>query len=673
MAFQTAAGQQPTEVPALHEIDLLLEQVALLARSDRTQSEFHAELLSRALRALAAPGGAIWVVAPGAGFAAAAQSNLQGPGATARLDEHPGHQALLKQVAQEGRSRVVPPGAAGPGADSHNPTAFTLLLAPVVADHANGAAAILEVMQHSGASPAAEQGGLELLEALCGLAAEYHRRERLRALEQALARQELFARFTESIHQTLDPNAMAFAVANEGRLYIGCDRLSVLLRHGRGYRVAAVSGIDVVDRRATVAALMPPLAKAVAATRQPFWSAGPGVTLAPQIARPLQEFLDASGSREVGVLPLCDPAADSRNAFAGSPPGVLLVESFSAPADVEALHARASAAARQARRAVECCAAHCGLPFYRLVRGLALARDRLGLRRSPRILMALAAAGGVAAVLFSARAEFTVPARGTLEPALRREVFAPADGVVREVRFDHLERCAVGDVLLVLERPLLEFEWTRVGGELQTARQRLASLEASRLQGNPQTQSERDRMSALTAEEEETRALVNGLLRQQALLRQQREELEVRSPIGGVITTFDVRSRLATRPVARGQALVQVADTAGPWQLEVDVADADAGELLRAQRALGEALDVTFVLATQPEQTYRGTIERVALATRVERGQAFVRVVVAIDAAQVPNPRPGATVLARIACGRRAVGAVWFHGLWQAVQKHLLF
>jgi hypothetical protein len=56
-----------------------------------------------------------------------------------------------------------------------------------------------------------------------------------------------------------------------------------------------------------------------------------------------------------------------------------------------------------------------------------------------------------------------------------------------------------------------------------------------------------------------------------------------------------------------------------------------------------------------------------------EQNQATVLVTVRVDPSRLPVLRPGATVVAKIDCGRRALGFVWFHDLIEFVQTRLLF
>ncbi len=60
---------------------------------------------------------------------------------------------------------------------------------------------------------------------------------------------------------------------------------------------------------------------------------------------------------------------------------------------------------------------------------------------------------------------------------------------------------------------------------------------------------------------------------------------------------------------------MQIADLQGPWVLELHVPDRHAGHVLAAQREAGNDLNVEFILATDPETTFAGRIERVAETT----------------------------------------------------------
>ncbi len=73
-------------------------------------------------------------------------------------------------------------------------------------------------------------------------------------------------------------------------------------------------------------------------------------------------------------------------------------------------------------------------------------------------------------------------------------------------------------------------------------------------------------------------------------INEQIEEMKVRSPRDGIITSWEVRKNLLGRPVEIGQELIAVASTEGEWVLEVEVPDDDMGPVLDAQSKLEEEI-----------------------------------------------------------------------------------
>jgi len=115
-----------------------------------------------------------------------------------------------------------------------------------------------------------------------------------------------------------------------------------------------------------------------------------------------------------------------------------------------------------------------------------------------------------------------------------------------------------------------------------------------------------------------------------------------------------------------------VADTQGPWVLEVNVPDKHIGYVQQAKKDTGEDLEVTFVLATDPGTSYRGIVEKVAMiAEPDEVGNLSVLVTIAFDRETVSGLHPGAGATARIHCGRRCLGYVWLHDLIETVRAKL--
>ena len=190
---------------------------------------------------------------------------------------------------------------------------------------------------------------------------------------------------------------------------------------------------------------------------------------------------------------------------------------------------------------------------------------------------------------------------------------------------------------------------------------------------NPNWESQLEKLSA---EEKELEVSIASLEAQLKVLRLQQSDLILTSPIDGQILTWEAARILESRPVRRGDLLVEVADVAGPWVLEIRVPDQDVGYVNDARRKLKPDLDVSFILATDPKTTRYGTVRDVASDTRSygESGPT-VLVTVEIDRSDIPETqlRPGATVIPHIHTGQRPIGFVWFRELIHTVQTKLLF
>jgi hypothetical protein len=144
--------------------------------------------------------------------------------------------------------------------------------------------------------------------------------------------------------------------------------------------------------------------------------------------------------------------------------------------------------------------------------------------------------------------------------------------------------------------------------------------------------------------------------------------------MAGEVLTWNPQSLLEARPIARGQILLTIGDLAGPWHLELRVPDRRVAHVLAAQRQAGGALPVSFLLASDPARTHHGQLARLGLRTEIdEREGAFVHATVDFEPLEIPQPVPGAGVTAKIHCGRRALGYVWFHDLLDAIRRWLFF
>ncbi len=164
-------------------------------------------------------------------------------------------------------------------------------------------------------------------------------------------------------------------------------------------------------------------------------------------------------------------------------------------------------------------------------------------------------------------------------------------------------------------------------------------------------------------------------LEQLKYIQQDKEQLIVRSPIDGQVTTWQVDDLLIHRPVEKGQILMEVVEPRSDWQLELFMPEDRMGYLNEARREIGEDLPVSYITATDPGATHEGTVKEVGRTAEIrgEEGNT-VLIRVAINKQDLgTEPRPGATVTGKVYVGRASLGYVWFHDLISFVQRKIIF
>lgn len=496
------------------------------------------------------------------------------------------------------------------------------------------------------------------------------------------------------LHASLDLQRVAVAVANEGRRFVGCDRLSVLVLDGTACRLLAMSGVEAPDVRSNVVRRMEQTADLVLPQKLPVWrreSSGDAWTprssvhdedgtpseTSPsrsEVGEALAGMQSETGAVVVCAMPVddCDshynpPRSDSLAKTTVEPIGVLICEWFSPTSLSDGASAAVETLQRVSGLALRNACEHDRIPLRSTLNRL---RSLATAMRRPRIWITAAVIVAMVTALAVIPIELTVTARGKLQPVERRDIFASNDGVVTELRVHHGQAVTADDVLLTLRNSDLDFEESRIAGELQTAQKRLATVQAARVELQQQAAPSRERANQLSGEEEELKELLVSLDQQRQLVIRRQADLQVKSPLTGQIITWDVEQLLAARPVQRGQVLLTVANPEGFWELRLHVSEYDIGHVLAARRNGRGDLPITFVLAAQPETVYDGRVADVSLATDApEQFGVGVPVVAKLDRSPTLSLHPGSAVVANIRCGQRAAGYVLFHRVFEAVRR----
>lgn len=654
------------------QIRSLVAEIADLSRSDVAPAEFYGEFLNRVVQALAAIGGAVWAPGESGGLELAYQINLQKTGLIENQAHQVQHGRLLHQVVKSGEGMLAAPHSGSGGAEqAANPTEFLLVMAPLkIEQKVHG---IVEVFQRPGGRPETQRGYLKFLLQMGDLAGDYLKSRQLR---QYTDREQLWGQlenFTRAAHTSLDPRDAAYTIANEGRRLIECDRVSVALKRGRHCRVEAISGQDTFDKRSNTVTLLGRLATAVVRTGDPLWYTGDTEDFAPQVEEAVQAYVDDSHSKTVIVLPLARPQPPEDKEKPRRPEiiGALIVEQIENARTSTGMQHRVEVVAEHSALALANARSHNDLFLMPLWRTLGKARFVLGARTIPKAIAILIAVAALVTALFVVPYEFKLQGRGQLLPVKRQNVFAKVDGVVTKLYVEHGDEIRQGAPLIDLRNNDLNVRIEAVIGQKAAAQKQRESY-MRMISGNDIDAAQKAEIYAQIPPLDASLASFDEQLR---ILYEERDNLRIVSPLNGIVTSWDLAKKLDRRPVKTGQALLEVADPSGDWELEVMMPEDRIGHVSKAARDQGQPLRVTYILATDPGTEREGEILEIHEAAEV-RGDDGNTVLIRVKIKQdeiPPYSRPGSGVVAKIHCGKRPIGYVWFHDAIAFVQSRVLF
>lgn len=679
---------------AKYEIQSLVQEVVELSRrSDIEPSEFFAAAMDKSVSALAAMGGVVWLVEENAGVKLEYQVNLRQTGLIESEDAQAKHGRMLKQIIDKGEPTLIPPHSGGEGDDvAANPTPYLLVLAPIVSDR--GVEGVLEVFQRTGGRPTTQKGYLRFLVQISELAGEFIKNRRLKHFVTKQSLWEQLEAFTTHVHKALDSRETAYTIANEGRRLVGCDRVTVVLRKGTKYQVAAISGQDTFDKRSNVVRLLRNLATTVARTGDDMWFTGDTSDLAPQVEKAVNAYVDESHTKQIAVLPLResdkqleDTPKDRRDKKRENILGAIVIEQLVDSRPPEGMLQRIDVVRRHSATALTNAQEFETLFLLPLWRLLGKTRVLMTARNLPKTIVGGALVAGAIIALCTVPYDFNMVADAKLRPEVRSDVFAGIDGVITGVPVRHGQDVKEGDVLATMRSIELETQVTQLLGEIDSTQEEI--LTARRQQQLLSNSAQRDPsdLVQVSGKLEQLNKTLASLERQRALLKEKQDKLTITSPIDGRVLTWKVHQLIGNRTITKGQRLMEVADPRSRWQLEVYLPEAKMGHVVRHFQELRERdpeaqLEVSFILATHSAEHLSGKVEEIDTSAEVqgEKGNT-VRMIVSFPQEDlkrlVTDPanelKVGADAKAKIVCGQRAVGYVMLHDLFEFVQSRVLF
>ena len=294
---------------------------------------------------------------------------------------------------------------------------------------------VVEVFQRSDSGPTTQKGYLRFLMQMCELAGDFLKSHQLRHFSD---RQTLWTQledFTRTVHTSLDPREAAYTIANEGRRLIECDRVSVAIRKGRKCYIEAVSGQDLFDKRSNTIRLLGKLATAVVASGDPSGTRATPAICRPRSRMPCKSTLTRRTRRRwpccrCGGRPLPRRMIRRNASSREAPIGALIVEQIEDSRVSASLTHRADVVCQHSSTALANALEHQNLFLMPVWRALGKTRWVLEARTLPKTLSITGAVLLVLLFLGIWPANFTLESKGTLEPVVRRTVFANTDGIV---------------------------------------------------------------------------------------------------------------------------------------------------------------------------------------------------------------------------------------------------
>ena len=646
------------QVKAFQEqLEALARQVEQLSNSDAGTEQFFRAFLEKTVAVLGV-GGGVWTMGQAGELACLCHMNL----AKANLDEQgKGHQLLTAALAKvkstggvvvlpgSGTSNLYDGGVAQQAGVNESP--HTLLFVPVLAG--KDVAAVLVLISPEEVDPRAVRGYAGYVAGLCERAGGFLLRRRLGDLEAQLGRTDRLREYVSSLHSSLDPRRVCYALANYGQEFLGVYRCMAGSVNVRGkFRMQAVSGLESVAAKSNFIRMISTVAQQVCRNGKALLVDNPEAANRPD-ADDADELLTAAriymlqaGALVMGIFPI---KAQDRVV------GALIVEKATEEPIAPDQRQQIDGIVGQAAPALANSLAYRQLPLSPLVRLAAAVRERFYRSHWARRVVWLGVLTALVAVPLLVQKQVKVVGTAELIPAAARIAYAAHDGVIESVAIPDDGRVEAGQVLATLDTREIDSKIERVGSQI-------AEMELTY-----------ERASALrSAEADLLKLRLKALRAEKAMYDVEKSLHQITAPVAGtVITRQSVLEQLWSRPVGRGEGVLEIVPAQSAWQLNVHVPEDQAGDLLEAydDPERTDPLVARIILKAYPDMILESQVLSVARRAFVEStGEQKYRNVIEVRVAepaqlrqQGVDPRQGLEGKVAIHCGQRALVYVLTH------------
>jgi len=254
----------------------------------------------------------------------------------------------------------------------------------------------------------------------------------------------------------------------------------------------------------------------------------------------------------------------------------------------------------------------------------------------------------------------TVTATGNLQPINKVVVGSELSGIVKSVEVDYNDQVKVGQVLARLDTSKPAAQILQSQAALDSARAKVLQTQATiketraaleRLQtvgklshNKAVSKSDLDAAEAALARAEADNAGAKAAVSQaEATLKLNRTDLaktEIRSPTNGIVLERSVEPGQTVAASLQAPVLFTLAEDLSKMELDVDVDEADVGQVKAGQPAV-------FTVDAYPDRTYPASITQVRYGSKTTNGVVTYVAILRVDNSDL-SLRPGMTATADI-------------------------
>jgi len=478
--------------------------------------------------------------------------------------------------------------------------------------------------------------------------------------------QDEFLRFSVNAHSSLDQREVAHHLANDSRLLLGCERVSIFQINGRKPKLLAVSSVATVEGRSELVRNLNAMVGWAVRSGVPIMS--DHVSNDERQSDLLRSHCEETNLPFVFGIPIHqnDGGVEPSN---GKPIGFLLAESNE---DIDRVKfARAiSHVEPHVASSLSNSNVYSQIPFRRTLGGLGRIFNVANLSHAA-IAIGLVALMTLAALFL--KTDFKIRITGELRPAVERNVFASYDGVVEDVFVTHGDSVSTTDSLLKIRSPELELEIEKASSDIGKLKQ---LKEAKQIALNQVSSADADPGLAaqLASEMSDLEFQMATLMEKQRFLNEQKNELQILSPIDGQVTTWQLKERLTDKPVRWGDPVLNVAQLDGDWVIVFRVPEGRVGYLLARQKELGdEPLVLDFFLDSNPGTKFRIPIESIDHSVIQDEELGPVTMLRCSAPPDLLTKRQGASISADVDCGRESYFSVWTREMFDSLRRRFVW